>query len=342
MFRKYVLPHIFPTLSALCAVLILCCPCSDAHGRNRPSRNPCPATPSCQQNGVVTCQGCGLPTSFACLYGSNGCDPKNGCRPECMNGGTKQADGTCVCKPGYMGNICQHDIRTCHDIYSVAPDSASGEYTFWTKNGSTIRVWCRFRSSDIITYFSKSAVATLTTEKLNLHFNTKSKVSFVAKWTDMTQSESTISQLDRFSFLPLGIMANEYTLYTSPHNLNLGPYLFLGFHPQVLLSNGFVHGYNANGVDKSFRNCDGNPNAYFTFYTNPNQRSPSRTGWVNPRHPMTDHWNSGAQMLSTPDHLNDDYFYDTELHFGGCGTYAISTSNPSLDGIALGVVYVHS
>ncbi|XP_046357067.1 uncharacterized protein LOC124135670 [Haliotis rufescens] len=327
-------PDMFPTLSVLCALLILCFPCTDSKN----DRNPCPATPNCQQNGVVVCEGCGLPTSLACLYGSNGCDLHSGQRTDCLNGGTKQ---TCACKPGYMGDICQHDIRTCHDIYNVAPGTASGEYTLRTNNGSTIRVWCRFSSSDIITYFSKSAAATLTTEDLSLHLNTKSKVSFVAKWSNTTQSESTISQLDRFLFLPLGIMVNEYTLYTSPHNPNLGPYLYLGFHPKVLLSKGFVHGYNANGVDQSFSNCDGNPNAYFTFYTNPNQRSPSRTGWVNPHHPLTDQWNSGAKMLSTTDHLNDDYFYDTELHFGGCGTYAISPSNPSLGGIGLGVVYVH-
>ncbi|XP_046340473.2 uncharacterized protein LOC124121499 isoform X2 [Haliotis rufescens] len=223
----------------------------------------------------------------------------------------------------------------CRDIYLHNPSSQSGEYTLFSNR----RVYCRFSNGVITTYFSKSAADGLTTEELSHHYNTKSEVDVVAKWSNETQTVSKLAQLSRYSFLPLGITANEHTVYTAPMNLNLQPYLFVGFLPQVLISKSFINGYQANGMDKSFHNCDEGPNSQFTFYANPSNYQPQKRGWET--HQVTSEWTSGARMIhSAQGLLPDDYFFDGELHFGGCGAYGITESWSKVHGLSLGVKYV--
>ncbi|XP_046340465.2 uncharacterized protein LOC124121499 isoform X1 [Haliotis rufescens] len=293
----------YTRLAVTCIVLVLCCVQTKC-------QNPCPTAFGCQQQGVVVCSGCGQPDQ-TCAYQS----PR--------------------------GNVCGNrllektQVRTCRDIYLHNPSSQSGEYTLFSNR----RVYCRFSNGVITTYFSKSAADGLTTEELSHHYNTKSEVDVVAKWSNETQTVSKLAQLSRYSFLPLGITANEHTVYTAPMNLNLQPYLFVGFLPQVLISKSFINGYQANGMDKSFHNCDEGPNSQFTFYANPSNYQPQKRGWET--HQVTSEWTSGARMIhSAQGLLPDDYFFDGELHFGGCGAYGITESWSKVHGLSLGVKYV--
>ncbi|XP_046573596.1 uncharacterized protein LOC124281685 [Haliotis rubra] len=299
---------------------------------------PCPSARDCQQNGVLVCKVSALPTAFTCGYDEANCYVFQKVT-NCTNGGTVAPDGTCVCPTGFMGNLCQHYVHTCADIYQRDSSSADGEYTLLTSQDDVINVYCRFKSSVVTTYFSKAAVAKLSTEELRLHFNSNTAVDLVAKLSDGTQSESILTQLTSFSTVPLRVMVSEYTDYSAPSNTNLGPYLYLGFLPTTRISKNFRHGYNANGADKDFNNCDGNPNNYFTLFSNINNQSPTRSSGGMCSSCIMAHWKTDARMLQSGDYLPDNYIFDTEIHFGGCGGFGITTSWNNVDGFALGVKY---
>ncbi|XP_071101975.1 uncharacterized protein [Haliotis cracherodii] len=299
---------------------------------------PCPSSRDCQQNGVLLCKVSALPVAFTCGYDDKNCYIFQKVT-SCTNGGTAASDGTCICPDGFMGHLCQHYVHTCHDIYQRDSSSADGEYTLITSQDAVINVWCRFNSNVITTFFSKAAVASLTTEEMRVHYNSDTAVDLVAKLSDGTQSESTLTQLTSFSSVPLRILVSEYTDYTAPSNPNFGAYLYLGFLPKASIHTDFRHGYNANGVDEDFRNCDGNPNNYFILFTNINNLSPQRVSEDMPSTGIMAHWQTSARIIPPRDYLPDNYIYDTEMHFGGCGGFGVTNSWNNVDGFGLGVKY---
>ncbi|XP_046562230.1 uncharacterized protein LOC124271189 [Haliotis rubra] len=159
--------------------------------------------------------------------------------------------------------------------------------------------------------------------------------------SDGTQSESTLTQLTSFSTVPLRVMVSEYTDYSAPSNENLGAYLFLGFLTEDRISVGVRHGYSANDVDQDFVNCDSKSHSYFTFFSNMNNLPPQIASGGMCSTCIMAHWKTGAKMLQSGDYLPDNYIFDTEIHFGGCGGFGITTSWNNVDGFALGVKYVY-
>ncbi|XP_067648995.1 uncharacterized protein [Haliotis asinina] len=299
---------------------------------------PCPSERDCQQNGVLVCKVPVLPVAFTCGYDDTSCYVFQKVT-SCTNEGTVAPDGSCVCPVGFMGHLCQHYVHTCADIYQRDSSSADGEYTFITSQDDVINVYCRFKSNVVTTYFSKDAVTKLNTQELRLHYNSNTAVDLAAKLSDGTQSESTLAQMTTFSTVPLRVMISENTDYSAPSNENLGAYLFLGFLPEETISAGVRHGFNANGVDQDFVNCDEMSHSYFTFFSNMNSMSPQITSGGMCSDCIMAHWQTDARMLQPGDYLPDNYIFDTEIHFGGCGGFGITTSWSNVDGFGLGVKY---
>ncbi|KAK3100586.1 hypothetical protein FSP39_022195 [Pinctada imbricata] len=154
------------------------------------------------------------------------------------------------------------------------------------------------------------------------------------------QYDVNLRQTSSFSRLPLSIQYDSHRGYARPVNYNrLNSYIYLGFLPKTAASAKVTQGYKANKKDFTFRNCDGNPNSYLVFYHNNDSSAPFgyykrccytklMRGWID-------------QSKPAKTFLPADYFFQTEMHMGGCGGYAVSGYNTQTDiyGAALGIPF---
>jgi len=110
-------------------------------------------------------------------------------------------------------------------------------------------------------------------------------------------------------------------------------YIFLGIIPQSAARNRGIQGFKSNGHTIQFRNCDANPNSLFAFMPNHNLQSPSgyHSNLVYEKSGVAVDWRSKATSITHPDRMMpNEFFFLTELHFGGCGCY--TSSNRWKDG----------
>ncbi|VDI52458.1 Hypothetical predicted protein [Mytilus galloprovincialis] len=104
------------------------------------------------------------------------------------------------------------------------------------------------------------------------------------------------------------------------------PYLFLGFLPVNLTKKRTTQGYRAAKYDFTFRNCDANPNSYITFYYNPNNTYPSRVGEKEGTNNFMTGWIDRSSTLSRSKYMEIIFYFDFEMHMGGCGGFMTSYS----------------
>ncbi|VDI73576.1 Hypothetical predicted protein [Mytilus galloprovincialis] len=90
-----------------------------------------------------------------------------------------------------------------------------------------------------------------------------------------------------------------------------------------LATNYNTQGYRTAGVDYTFKNCDTVPNSYITFYYNPNNEYPDIVGISNSF--MTG-WIDRSSPLASNRNMDAEFYFDWEMHMGGCGGYMTSHS----------------
>jgi len=112
-------------------------------------------------------------------------------------------------------------------------------------------------------------------------------------------------------------------------------YILLGIIPKKVAAKRNIQGFISNGHPVQFTNCDGNPNSLFAFLPNHQNQTPSPHHASNPvyeRQGIAFDWRKTALPVHHPVRvMPNDFFFLTELHFGGCGTY---TSSDSLEGLS--------
>lgn len=167
-----------------------------------------------------------------------------------------------------------------------------------------------------------------------------SKVLVRHRRRDYKQFETTVSQMNRYSKLPLSIQYNANDDYQGPINAKrLGPYLFLGFLPKSVARQKTVQGYKVNNEEVSFKNCDANGNSYMAFFFDPNNGTPNgyyKKCCYNWR--MRKWADLGTPTTHT---LSLEYFFQTEMHLGGCGGYSLTglKTQADIQGVALGMYF---
>ena len=85
------------------------------------------------------------------------------------------------------------------------------------------------------------------------------------------QYVSQLEQITAYKRYNLSVQFNAHAGYALPLNAKMLPYLYVGFLPASVASHRTTQGYRVNGVDRTFRNCDANPNSYFAFLFNHNR-----------------------------------------------------------------------
>ncbi|CAC5389073.1 unnamed protein product [Mytilus coruscus] len=228
---------------------------------------------------------------------------------------------------------------SCQEIYQSNNRNPSGEYTVYHSNKS-IRVYCSFEESWGYTYISKASYGTAVI--MSKLYSTRKFVKTRIRWSSGIQKEVTVENLLSYqnsSTLYFGY--NSFTSYKGPRSSNaniMSPYIFLGFLPLSLATNNNTQGYRTAGVDYTFKNCDRNPNSYLTFYYNPNNAYPGKVGSSNT---FMMGWIDRSSSLASSRHMSADFYFDWEMHMGGCGGFMTSQSVSNI-GAALGLPFAIS
>ena len=148
------------------------------------------------------------------------------------------------------------------------------------------------------------------------------------KKADRSEFYTLIQPLPQFANIDFKVMVNSFAGYTTPKNAHMKEYIFLGILPRRAENNkGQNQGFKSNGHLIQFTNCDGNPNSLFAFLPNHNFQPPSgyhpKLGYENQG--VAVNWRSKAAPITNPDRMMpNEFFFLTELHFGGCGCYTSS------------------
>ncbi|CAH3019798.1 unnamed protein product [Porites evermanni] len=170
--------------------------------------------------------------------------------------------------------------------------------------------------------YAENIVKVLFRDKKNVLLKLQKKV-------DRSEAYTLIQPHPSFASTEFGVLINSFQGYTKPLNAFMKEYIFLGIIPaSAAARRRSLQGFRSNGHTVHFTNCDANPNSYFAFMPNHNLQTPSNYGarWhIFETSRVAVDWRSKAIPISHPDRtMPNEFFFMTELHFGGCGTYTSS------------------
>ena len=167
----------------------------------------------------------------------------------------------------------------------------------------------------------------------------KSKV-LLRHWTKGgTQPYSLIEQLPQNKKTKFGIFMNEHKGFSKPINAEFGEYLYLGILPDKKSKKKTKQGFKSNGKEITFENCDGKPNNYFAFLPNHYDKEPSKFMADDDKFEKSGvavDWRKSGKPLTSFREMPNDFFFFTEMHFGGCGCYTSSDRWQDAHGVAIG------
>ncbi|XP_078366291.1 uncharacterized protein LOC144650484 [Oculina patagonica] len=144
------------------------------------------------------------------------------------------------------------------------------------------------------------------------------------KKVDRSESYTLIQPHPSFANTDFGVLVNSFTGYTTPQNHFMKDYIFLGIIPKSAAQNNNYQGFKSNGHVIQFKNCDKNPNSLFAFMPNHNLQTPHNVGGssIYENVGVAVDWRSKGIPITHPDRMMpNEFFFLTELHFGGCGCY---------------------
>ncbi|WAR08279.1 hypothetical protein MAR_018237 [Mya arenaria] len=206
----------------------------------------------------------------------------------------------------------------------------SGTYTVQNSLCQSFRIYCLFKDGYGYTFLSNNTNVTVDMESL-YDDNTHILVRFTKA---NKQYESTLAQINSFASVPLSIQYNSYIGYNKPQNVNMTPYIYVGFIPA---SNTFKYarqGWKTNGQEQFFNNCDANPNSYIMFMFNHEKRG--YTDYVGGKNSLLYKWyDNGTEVLAL-DYVPGEFLTRYhEIHHGGCGGYSRGSNVPTTANVGM-------
>ena len=218
------------------------------------------------------------------------------------------------------------------------PGAASGIYKIQPlHNSDPILVYCEMakgiigENSRAFNFLPRSITRRPDAQQIvNVLFSDRKNVLIkLQKKVDRSESYTLIEPHPHFASVNFGLLVKSYSGYTRPQNDFMEDYIFLGILPASIARQRNTQGFKSNGHVIQFGNCDANPNSLFAFMPNHNLQSPSNyhrdRNLVYENSGVAVDWRSKAKHITNPDRtMPNDFFFLTELHFGGCGCYTSS------------------
>lgn len=196
-------------------------------------------------------------------------------------------------------------------------------------------MYCEFHDKFGYTYVSRSRHADVEI-KINDLLTSNKHVKVRHVLPNGTQIESVLENIKLYKNISLGIFYNQHTGYAKPRYYEkLTPYLYVGFLPKSKASFNNTQGYRAANKDFEFPNCDANPNSYFVFYFNPKEIKKYNNEIV-PNDFMRN-WITVGTTIPKGDIMPPEFYFDYEIHMGGCGGFVFRHQRDKEDGAALGL-----
>ena len=216
------------------------------------------------------------------------------------------------------------------DCYSLAPDSVSDVYKIQpVPNIEPTEVYCEMAiHGGGFTFLPRRLTRTPHAQLIvRAPFRDKKNVLLkLQKKADRSEFYTLIQPHPSFANTDFGILVNSFSGYTTPQNAFMKEYIFLGIIPASAARTHSYQGFRSNGHTIQFRNCDKNPNSLFALMPNHNLQNPRYYSSLHyESHGVAVNWRSKAIPITNPDRMMPkEFFFLTELHFGGCGCYTSS------------------
>ncbi|ESO97300.1 hypothetical protein LOTGIDRAFT_159322 [Lottia gigantea] len=245
-------------------------------------------------------------------------------------------NSACSCMSPYYGSYCHLVLSSCEDVKHSMESLVNGIYSVATISGEIIEIFCDFQKTQIITFISKQSLSYLTTPDLMQFGSNRTRVVLRQNWINY-QKDSILSQLTTHSSIPLSIYINGIGNFKEPANTVFGDFIFLGFLDLSNIYQDSVNGYATDSVDNDFANCKEFGHSYFNFYPNLENKEPTYTTNASNKVDIFA-WTQTGVTIAANQELTLDYFYVTEIHFGGCGGLTTSSYWRTINGTALGLI----
>ncbi|KAK2573266.1 hypothetical protein P5673_000904 [Acropora cervicornis] len=257
--------------------------------------------------------------------------------PSCENKNKVAVNGIYINTPSW---------KSCAEIKNNNNEAVSGVYTIETGCGTKLEVYCEMTlGGGGFTFLprgltrmkdAKQIVDSLFTDKKNVLLKLMHRTQKQEYYT-LIQPHSSWRNQD------FGIRVNDFSDYTIPKNHFMKDYFFLGIIPKHLAAKpeNRLQGFVSNHRTIQFSNCDRNPNSLFAFLPNHNQQTPlgyHSSNLVYERSGVAFNWRKTAKAIHNPPRtMPNEFFFLTELHFGGCGCYSSSDRWRSFQATAIGI-----
>ncbi|CAB4015897.1 Hypothetical predicted protein [Paramuricea clavata] len=224
---------------------------------------------------------------------------------------------------------------SCKDILTKSAGATSGLYDVSVDN-KIVTVYCEMiLHGGGFTFIPKSAVknGTLSNFVSQLFTNHSEVLLYILK-KDGSQTYTHIQQLKEKSQTPLVVLQNTNSgsgiHYDSPTNSFMLDYLYLS---TSIYTNGFL----SNNMEVKYNFSTFPIRSYFAFFPNHREQTP------NTYHDSNYYENQGVAvdwrktgMVST-ERIPSNFFYLTEVHYGGSGCYTSSDRWVEANGTAIGL-----
>lgn len=215
---------------------------------------------------------------------------------------------------------------SCDSIKSKDRNAQSGIYTINLPSG-VYEVYCEMGiNGGGYTFLPPNIIAKLTAADIAKLWERKSDVLLRLANPDGSQPYTVLKSRSKIA---LSVQINNHTGFQGPINKkNIGrPYLFLGTPSNTTNIKHTTQGFISNNQHITYRNCDGNPNAYFAFFPNPRERPVSNyhgKNLVYEKVGVAVNWRHSAKRPPSTRRIPETFFMFTEMHYGGCGCYTSS------------------
>lgn len=236
-------------------------------------------------------------------------------------------------------------LKSCREIQQKDPKAKSGARTIQPlPNAKPTKVYCEFDIAGggftflphSLTFRSdaQKIVDSLFKDKRNVLLKLKTRVNG-------SESYTWIQPHPNFIKKDFGVLVNNFSGYTTPLNRDMGKYIFLRILPKSIAKKSYeMQRFKSNGKITQFENCGWNPNSLFAFLLNPNGRT-CKSYASNLRCKEKDdaaQWRSTAKPVTFPElKMPQEFFFLTELHFGGGGCYISNDRYFRFNATAIGI-----